>query len=283
MLLGRDRERQAVDRLLADARLGRSGVLAIAGEPGIGKTALLEHAAGHAGRMRVLRARGIESEAEVPFASLLELLRPALGALDSIPEPQAEALAAALALRQGGAQDRFAIGAATLSLLAAYAEEAPLLLLVDDAHWLDGSSAEALLFAFRRLVADPIAVLIGVRDQEPSLIDGSDLPLILLEGLDRATAAELTGSSAPDAGGSPLRGERRQPAGTARAGGGLRAPRRRATRRAPADLHQHRRGLPAPLRIAARGDPPHAGGRGRRGRRTAVDARAGGLVARPVR
>ncbi len=148
----------------------------------------------------------------MPFASLLELLRPALGALDSIPEPQAEALAAALALRQGGAQDRFAIGAATLSLLAAYAEEAPLLLLVDDAHWLDGSSAEALLFAFRRLVADPIAVLIGVRDQEPSLIDGSDLPLILLEGLDRATAAELTGSSAPEladrlyeaSGGNPL-------------------------------------------------------------------------------
>ena len=198
MLLGRDPERRAVDRLLADARLGRSGVLAIAGEPGIGKTALLDHAAEHAGSMRVLRARGIESEAEVPFASLLELLRPALGALDSIPEPQADALAAALALRQGGAQDRFSIGAATLSLLAAYAEEAPLLLLVDDAHWLDGSSAEALLFAFRRLVADPIAVLIGVRDQEPSLIDGSDLPVILLEGLDRATAAELTGTSAPE-------------------------------------------------------------------------------------
>jgi DNA-binding CsgD family transcriptional regulator len=212
MLLGRDPERQAVDRLLAEARLGRSGVLAITGEPGIGKTALLDHAAAHADGMRLLRARGIESEAEVPFASLLELLRPALGALDSIPEPQAEALAAALALRPGGAQDRFAIGAATLSLLAAYAEEAPLLLLVDDAHWLDGSSAGALLFAFRRLVADPIAVLIGVRDQEPSLIDGSDLPLLPLEGLDRVSAAELTGASAPEltdrlyeaSGGNPL-------------------------------------------------------------------------------
>src|SRR6266516_5861254 len=111
MLLGRQAERQDLDRILADARLGRSGVLAISGEPGIGKTALLEYASARAEGMRVLRARGIESEAEVPFASLLELLRPALGALDSIPEPQAQALASALALRPAGPQDRFAIGA----------------------------------------------------------------------------------------------------------------------------------------------------------------------------
>ncbi len=191
MLLGRDSERQALERLLADARGGRSGVLALLGEPGIGKSALLDHAADRAERMRVLRARGIESEAHVPFAGLLELLRPALGALDRIPPPQAAALGSAFALRPGGAQDRFAVGAATLSLLAAFADEGPVAVLVDDVHWLDGSSAEALLFAVRRLVADPIAVALAVREDEPSLLDGADLPLLRLGGLDRKTAAEL--------------------------------------------------------------------------------------------
>ncbi|HTO26139.1 MAG TPA: ATP-binding protein, partial [Gaiellaceae bacterium] len=123
MLVGRTAERLALDRLLADARLGRSGVLALVGEPGIGKTALLDYAAETAAGMRVLRARGIESEAEVPFAGLSELLRPALDALDRIPAPQAAALTGALALGPpGGAQDRFAIGAATLSLLSAWAD-----------------------------------------------------------------------------------------------------------------------------------------------------------------
>lgn len=191
MLFGRDPERQTLERLLADARAGRSRVLALVGEPGIGKTALLECAAELAGGMRVLRARGIESEAEVPFASLLELLRPSLGALGRIPAPQAAALGVALALRPGRAEDRFAVGAATLSLLAAYADDAPLLLLVDDAHWLDGSSSDALLFAFRRLVADPIAVLLTARDGEPSLLEGADLPRLHLAGLDGAAAAEL--------------------------------------------------------------------------------------------
>jgi predicted ATPase len=159
MLLGRDQERAAIDQLLAEARVGQSHVIALVGEPGIGKTALLGYAAeqGQADRMLVLRARAIESEAEVPFAGLLELLRPALGALDRIPAPQARALAGALALEPGAARDRFAIGAATLSLVAAHAEAAPVVLLIDDAHWLDGASAEALLFALRRLVADPIA------------------------------------------------------------------------------------------------------------------------------
>src|SRR3954447_20218993 len=98
MLLGRDDERLALDRLLAQARQGRSRVLALVGEPGIGKTSLLDHAAASAEGMRVLRARGIQSEAEVPFAGLAELLRPALPALDQIPRPQARALAGALAL-----------------------------------------------------------------------------------------------------------------------------------------------------------------------------------------
>jgi len=99
MLLGRNDERLALDDLLAQARAGRSGVLALVGEPGIGKTALLEHAGESAEGMRVLRARGIESEAVIPFAGLAELLRPALSALDRIPEPQAAALAGATASR----------------------------------------------------------------------------------------------------------------------------------------------------------------------------------------
>ena len=118
MLLGRDQEQLALVRLLQDARSGRSGVLAIVGEAGIGKSALLDYAAEHAGGMNVLRARGVQSEAHIPFAGLFELLRPALGAVDQIPGPQAAALESALALRPGRAQDRFTVGAATLSLLA---------------------------------------------------------------------------------------------------------------------------------------------------------------------
>jgi DNA-binding CsgD family transcriptional regulator len=198
VLVGRDSELRILDRLLADGRLGRSGVLALVGEPGIGKTALLEYAAASADGMRVLRARGVESEAEVPFGGLLELLRPALGAVEQIPQPQADALGGALALRPPHAGDRFAIGAATLSLLAAFAEREPLLLLIDDAQSLDAASAAALLFAFRRLLADPIAVLIAARSGEPSLLDGSDLPVLEIEGLDRDAAAALAASAAPE-------------------------------------------------------------------------------------
>ncbi len=158
-------------------------MLVLTGEPGIGKTALLEHAAGQAVRMRVLRTRGVQTEAEIPFASLLELLRPALAALPRIPRPQAEALESALALRPAQAQERFAVGAATLSLMAAFAEEAPLAVLIDDAHWLDAASASALLFAIRRLLADPIAVVIAARAEGPRPFDGLEFPTLRLAGL----------------------------------------------------------------------------------------------------
>ena len=199
MLLGREQERREIDQALAQARSGASSVLALTGEPGIGKTALLDYAAGQAGGMRLLRARGIESEAQIPFGSLLELIRPALVLLDQIPPPQAVALEGALALRPGSAQDRFALGAATLSLLAAYAEQGPVAVLVDDAQWLDGSSAQALLFAIRRLLADPIAVLIAVRDGEPSLLDGAGLPVRRISGLTSDEAAGLMPGLPPDA------------------------------------------------------------------------------------
>jgi DNA-binding CsgD family transcriptional regulator len=198
VLLGRDHERKEIEQALTRSRSGASAVLALAGEPGIGKTALLDYAAGRAEGMQLLRARGIESEAQIPFGSLLELIRPALVLLDKIPQPQAVALEGALALRPGSAQDRFALGAATLSLLAAYAEQAPVAVLVDDAQWLDGSSAQALLFAFRRLVADPIAVLVAVREGEPSLLDGAGLPTLRIGGLTSDEAASLMPEVPPE-------------------------------------------------------------------------------------
>ena len=177
--------------MFARARAGSSAALGLVGESGIGKTALLADALDRATGMRVLHARGVESEAEVPFASLLELLRPAMGMLAQLSEPQAMALEGALALGPGVGHERFAVGAATLSLLAAYAEPGPVAVLIDDAHWLDGASAQALLFAFRRLLADPIAVLIAVREGEPSLLDGADLPTLRIGGLTRDDTAQL--------------------------------------------------------------------------------------------
>ncbi len=197
MLVGRDRELRAMEAVLDRARAGRSSMLALVGEPGVGKTALLDEIAGRTEGMQLLRARGIESEAQIPFASLLELIRPALGLLDRIPRPQALAIEGALALRPPRAQERFAVGAATLSLLASYAEDGPVAVLVDDVQWFDGPSAQALLFAVRRLVADPIAVLVAVREGEPSLLDGADLPITRLEGLSRVAAAALVNGLDP--------------------------------------------------------------------------------------
>jgi DNA-binding CsgD family transcriptional regulator len=197
MLLGRDREQRAIARLFEAASAGSSAVLAFVGEAGVGKSSLLEWAARQAAGMNVLRARGVQSEAQIPFAGLFELLRPALASLGRLPAPQAAALESALALRPAAAYERLAVGAATLSLLAAYADSAPLALIVDDAQWLDGSSADALRFALRRLVADPVAVVLMVRSGEPSLLDGADLPTLRLEGLDAQATADLLEREAP--------------------------------------------------------------------------------------
>ena len=214
------------------------------GEAGIGKTALLDYAAQQAEGMQVLRARGVESEAQIPFASLLELLRPAVPMLERIPRPQAVALEGAFALRPGPSQDRFAVGAATLSLLAAYAEQGPVAVLLDDVHWLDDSSAQALLFAFRRLVADPIAVLLAARDDEPSVLYDADLPTIRVGGLSSDETAALLEGLAPAVTGRLHVGDRGQPAGAARAGRRLRRARVRSERRAGARLGADLAGVP---------------------------------------
>ena len=169
MLLGRADEFERIDRLLASARAGQCGALLVVGEPGIGKTALLAAARERSESMRVLAARGVSSETEVAFAGLLELLRPLLGDLSGVPDRQAEALSGALGIGPPVPGDRFLIGAATLSLLAAAAEPAPVLLIVDDAHWLDGESLDALLFAVRRFDADAVATLIATRPEAPLL------------------------------------------------------------------------------------------------------------------
>ncbi|WP_199421760.1 AAA family ATPase [Actinotalea solisilvae] len=208
MLVGRESERRAVGSLLAAARAGESRVLVLRGEPGIGKTALLDEAARHAEGMRVLRAQGVESEQFVPFSGLHQLLRPVLGVLHEIPTAQARHLEAALLLGPGpGTQappSRFAVGAATLSLLCRAAEDAPLAVLVDDAHLLDAPSAEALVFAARRLVADPVAVLVGVRTGEGGAAAWAGLPELVVVGLDLAATAALLARAA----GAALRDDR---------------------------------------------------------------------------
>jgi DNA-binding CsgD family transcriptional regulator len=163
--------------------------LIVHGEPGIGKTRLLEHAAATATDFRLLRARPLEAESELPFAGLSELLRPVLHLLHRIPRPQEAALSGALALGPPVPGDRFAVAAATLSLLAAAADETPVLAVVDDAHWLDRPSREALLFAGRRLGSEGLLLLLGMRERE--WISAAGLAALELPGLSAADAAAL--------------------------------------------------------------------------------------------
>jgi DNA-binding CsgD family transcriptional regulator len=193
MLLGRVPERERIDHLLGDARAGRSGAIVFSGEAGVGKTALLEYAAGTAKGFRVLRAIGIESEASFAFSALMQLTRPVLGALDHVPEPQRDALerALGLGLAEAGAHESFLAYAGTLSLLAAAADEEPLLCLVDDAHWLDSSSADAIAFAARRMEAERIAILFAARQREGRGLNAPGVEELTVTGLDEPAAREL--------------------------------------------------------------------------------------------
>ncbi|MFD7988934.1 ATP-binding protein, partial [Kitasatospora indigofera] len=214
MLYGRGAEQAAIGRLLDEARGGRSGVLVLRGEPGIGKTALLEHAASAAGPdFRVVRATGVEYEAELPFAGLTLLLASGLERLPALPGPQRRALEGAFGLAEesGPAAGRLLTGLATLGLLAEMASEKPLLCLLDDAQWLDGSSAEALLLAARRLQAEGVVLLLAARDDEGAF-PAAGLPELRLAGLDEAAAAELL--AAPAGFGAPA-GSADRPAGSA--------------------------------------------------------------------
>ena len=192
VLVGRESERRTLERLIAGARVGQSGVLVLAGEAGMGKSALLQAAADLSSGMQVLRAEGSPADRDVAFGGLLQLLRPALGLLEAIPPPQADALGTALALHAGTGGDRFAVGAATLSLLSRFAQDSPVAVLVDNAHLLDRPSAEAVTFAARRLMADPIYLAAAVRPGADTL---ADLPTLELTGLGLDDAASLLAAS----------------------------------------------------------------------------------------
>src|SRR3954453_21855623 len=158
-LRGRQEELRTLKRVLDAVRAGESRALVLRGEPGIGKTALLDSAIEAAPEFRVARACGVESEMELAFAALQQLCAPMFDGLDRLPAPQRDALGVAFGLHAGDPPDPFLVGLAALSLLAELAAEQPLVCVIDDSQWLDQESAQALAFVARRLVAESIAVV----------------------------------------------------------------------------------------------------------------------------
>jgi DNA-binding CsgD family transcriptional regulator len=203
MLVGRRAEVARLESLIGATRAGSGSAMLLRGVAGVGKTALLEHSVKSATDLVVLRATGIPGEAEVAFAGLLDVLRPLLCRLPELPTPQREVLAGALGLAPAAERDRFLTGAATLALLLVAATDRPVLVCVDDAHWLDAPSLEALLFAARRLAGAPVGMVLAARDEPHPALDAARLEALLVPGLDReatrALAAMLTGRS-PDEG-----------------------------------------------------------------------------------
>src|SRR6202790_1279949 len=191
MLLDRLSERAALSQLLDAARAGRSGVLVMRGEPGAGKTALLDWAVESAAGLRVARVAGVESEMELAFAALQQLCAPMLDKLEGLPDPQRDALGVAFGLSKGAAPDRFLGGLAVLSLLSEVAEQQPLLCVIDDAQWLDRASAQALTFVARRLLAEPVALVFAAREPGEEY---RGLPGLVVEGLRNGDARALLGS-----------------------------------------------------------------------------------------
>ncbi|MEU5868888.1 LuxR family transcriptional regulator [Nonomuraea sp. NPDC047529] len=188
MLYGRSAEISALDEVIARAGEGSGGAVVLRGEAGAGKTALLDAAAARGGAMRVLRITGVESESDLAFASLHQLLWPVTGSLDALPEPQRVAVGAALGLAAGGDGDRFLLAAGVLSLLVEAAAPDGLVCVVDDFQWVDRASADALLFAARRLATERIALLLAVRGDAP--VKGVPLT-VEVRGLAEAAADEL--------------------------------------------------------------------------------------------
>jgi hypothetical protein len=217
-LLDRRVERAAVDRVFDRARAGNSAVLVVRGEPGIGKTVLLDYAVRRASAsgLRVVRAWGVESEMELAYAGLHQLCVPMLDRLEQLPRPQRDALAVAFGMREGQAPDRFLVGVAVLGLLAATADGQPLACVVDDAQWLDRSSVQCLAFAARRLLAEPIALILAVRepgdDQELAGLPGltvtglghDDARTLLATAVGGRVDAEVRDRIVAETGGNPL-------------------------------------------------------------------------------
>ena len=188
----RGTEREALGRLLEAVCGGQSRVLVVCGEPGVGKTALLESAIASLSGFRVVRTAGVESEMELAFAALQQLCAPLLDRLDRLPAPQRDALGVAVGLSAGSPPDRFLVGLAMLSLLSEAAEEQPLLCVVDDAQWLDRASAQAFSFVARRLLAESVALMFATRNPGDEL---EGLPKLVVEGLSSSDARALLGSA----------------------------------------------------------------------------------------
>src|SRR4051812_11674038 len=193
-LQDRRHESALIGGLLRGARAGGSGALVLRGQPGVGKTALLEHAVASASELKVLRAGGVESESELAYAALHQLCAPVLDRLDRLPGPQSDALATTFGLREAPVPDRFFVGLAVLSLLSEVAGERPLLCVVDDAQWLDRASAQALAFVARRLMAESVVMLFGARERS-DLFAG--LAELVVDGLADADARVLLASVIP--------------------------------------------------------------------------------------
>ncbi|MFS0899737.1 helix-turn-helix transcriptional regulator [Mycolicibacterium litorale] len=195
-LIGRQREQQELARLLTGAREGRSGVVVLRGDAGMGKTSLLEYLEARATDFRTLRIVGSESEMELAYAGLHQLCSGLLGRLDQLPPPQQRALRVALGLADGDPPDRLMVGLAVLTLLAEVSSERPTLCLVDDAQWVDAASLQALAFVARRVIADPIVIVFAAcKRREDRLL--SDLPELQIRGLDDHDARMLLDRSLP--------------------------------------------------------------------------------------
>jgi hypothetical protein len=190
-LHGRRSESAVLDGLIEAVRAGESQALVVRGEPGVGKTALLEYLVERASDFRVLRAVGVQSEMELAFAGLHQLLAPMLDRVEGLPVPQRDALQTAFGVGTGQAPDRFLVGLAVLSLLSEAAEERPLICVVDDVQWLDRASAQVFAFVARRLVAESVGLVFAARASSRDL---AGLPELVVEGLGDADARMLLDS-----------------------------------------------------------------------------------------
>ncbi|GLX00144.1 LuxR family transcriptional regulator [Microtetraspora sp. NBRC 16547] len=193
-LWGRDAERAEIARLTTRARSGRSEILVLRGVAGLGKTALLDQVVRDAAGLRVLRVTGVEAETALPFAAVQRLLRPVVDRLDEVPGVQGSALRGALGMSEVGEREHFLVGLAVLTLMSHLAEEQPVLCLIDDAHWLDAASAQALLFVARRVEAEGVSMVFTARDG----FEAPGLPELTLSVLEREVAAGLLTERDPD-------------------------------------------------------------------------------------
>ena len=196
VLRGRRNECEALDRLLTRVRAGESQVLVVRGEAGVGKSAILEYLVQNASGCRIVRAAGVEYEMELAYAGLHQLCAPMLGLRDRLPDPQRDALETAFSLSTGPPPDRFVVGLSVLGLLSEASEEQPLICVVDDAQWLDGTSALALAFVARRLLAESVGLVFATR-QSVEVRELAELPELLLGGLREPDARALLDAAWP--------------------------------------------------------------------------------------